>query len=157
MMTTPASKAGKELKGMIKGSVLIADDPSYEEARQIWNAMIDRRPAMIAQCADADDVPTTIAFARRNKLEISIRGAGHNIAGNALCNDGLTIDFSKMQNVRVDAGKRRAYVEPGATLANLDEAAQAHGLATPVGINSTTGIAGLTLGGASAGSRANTA
>jgi FAD/FMN-containing dehydrogenase len=146
-MTTLSSKLGKELKGMIKGSVLIPDDPGYEEARQIWNAMIDRRPAMIAQCADADDVPTAIAFARRNKLEISIRGAGHNIAGNALCNDGLTIDFSKMKNVRVDAAKKRAYVEPGATLANLDEAVQAHGLATPVGINSTTGIAGLTLGG----------
>jgi len=132
---------------MIKGSVLIPDDPGYEEARQIWNAMIDRRPAMIVQCANADDVSAAIAFARRNKLEISIRGAGHNIAGNALCNDGLTIDFSNMKNVRVDAGKRRAYVEPGATLANLDEATQAHGFATPVGINSTTGIAGLTLGG----------
>ncbi len=132
---------------MIKGSVLSADDPGYEEARQIWNAMIDRRPALIVQCADADDVPPAIAFARRNKLEISIRGAGHNIAGNALCDNGLTIDFSKMKNVRVDAGKRRAYVEPGATLADLDEATQAHGLATPVGINSTTGIAGLTLGG----------
>ncbi len=146
-MATQSSKVGKELRGMIKGSVLIPDDPGYEEARQIWNAMIDRRPAMIVQCANADDVSAAIAFARRNKLEISIRGAGHNIAGNALCNDGLTIDFSNMKNVRVDAGKRRAYVEPGATLANLDEATQAHGLATPVGINSTTGIAGLTLGG----------
>src|SRR5258705_2308810 len=146
-MTTQAAKVGKKPKGMIKGSVLIADDAGYEEARQIWNAMIDRRPAMIVQCADADDVPPAIAFARRNKLEISIRGAGHNIAGNALCNDGLTIDFSNMKNVRVDAEKRRAYVEPGATLANLDEATQTHGLATPVGINSTTGIAGLTLGG----------
>ena len=109
--------------------------------------MIDRRPALIVQCADADDVPPAIALARRHKLEISIRGAGHNIAGNALCDDGLTIDFSNMKNVRVDAAKRRAYVEPGATLADLDEATQAHGLATPVGINSTTGIAGLTLGG----------
>jgi FAD/FMN-containing dehydrogenase len=146
-VTRQSSTLGKELKGMINGSVLISDDPGYEEARQIWNAMIDRRPAMIVQCADADDVPAAIAFARRNKLEISIRGAGHNIAGNALCDDGLTIDFSKMKNVQVDAVKRRAYVEPGATLANLDEATQAHGLATPVGINSTTGIAGLTLGG----------
>jgi len=146
-MTTLSTQLGKELKGTIKGSVLSADDPGYEEARQIWNAMIDRRPAMIVQCADADDVPTAIAFARRNRLEISIRGAGHNIAGNALCNDGLTIDFSNMKNVRVDAGNRRAYVEPGATLADLDEATQAHGLATPVGINSTTGVAGLTLGG----------
>ena len=146
-MTTQSSKLGKELKGVIKGNVLNAGDPGYDDARQIWNAMIDRRPALIVQCADADDVPPAIALARRHKLEISIRGAGHNIAGNALCDNGVTIDFSRMKNVRVDAGKRRAYVEPGATLANLDEAVQAHGLATPVGINSTTGIAGLTLGG----------
>jgi FAD/FMN-containing dehydrogenase len=146
-MTTQTSKAKEELKGSIKGSVLVPDDPGYEEARQIWNAMIDRRPAVIVQCAQADDVPPVIRFARKNGLELSIRGAGHNIAGNALCDNGVTIDFSRMKNVRVDAGKRRAHVEPGATLANLDEAAQAHGLATPVGINSTTGIAGLTLGG----------
>ena len=146
-MTTQMSKVKEELRGTIKGSVLVPDDPGYDDARQIWNAMIDRRPALIVQCADADDVPPAIALARRHKLEISIRGAGHNIAGNALCNDGLTIDFSKMKNVRVDAGKRRAYVEPGATLADLDEATLGHGLATPVGINSTTGIAGLTLGG----------
>jgi FAD/FMN-containing dehydrogenase len=146
-MATQTSNAREELQGTIKGIVLGPDNPGYEEARQIWNAMIDRRPAVIVQCADADDVPPVIAFARRNKSEISIRGAGHNIAGNALCDGGVTIDFSKMKNVRVDAAKRRAYVEPGATLADLDEAAQAHGLATPVGINSTTGIAGLTLGG----------
>ena len=109
--------------------------------------MIDRRPAVIVQCVQADDVPPVIRFARKNGLELSIRGAGHNIAGNALCDNGVTIDFSRMKNVRVDAGKKRAYVEPGATLADFDEAVQAHGLATPVGINSTTGIAGLTLGG----------
>src|SRR5262245_23403578 len=146
-MTTLTSRAREEVRALIKGSILVGDDPGYEEARQVWNAMIDRRPAMIVQCAAADDVPPAIAFARQNKLEISIRGAGHNIAGNALCNDGLTIDFSKMKNVRVDEERKRAYVEPGATLADLDEATQAHGLATPVGINSTTGIAGLTLGG----------
>jgi FAD/FMN-containing dehydrogenase len=146
-MTTQTSKAREELKDTIKGSVLVPDDPGYEEARQVWNAMIDRRPALIVQCGQADDVPPVIRFARKNGLELSIRGAGHNIAGNALCDNGVTIDFSRMKNVRVDAGKRRAYVEPGATLANLDEAVQAQGLATPVGINSTTGIAGLTLGG----------
>ena len=146
-MTTQTSKVREELKDTIKGSVLVPDDPGYEEARQIWNAMIDRRPALIVQCVQADDVLPVIRFARKNGLELSIRGAGHNIAGNALCDNGVTIDFSRMKNVRVDAGKRRAYVEPGATLANLDEAVQAHGLATPVGINSTTGIAGLTLGG----------
>lgn len=88
-----------------------------------------------------------IAFARENALEISIRGAGHNIAGNAVCDDGVMIDFSGMRNVRVDVEKRRAHVEPGATLGDMDKATQKHGLATPTGINSTTGIAGLTLGG----------
>jgi len=115
-MTTRTSKAKEELKGTIKGSVLVPDDPGYEEARQIWNGMIDRRPAVIVQCAQADDVPPVIRFARKNGLELSIRGAGHNIAGNALCDNGVTIDFSRMKNVLVDAGKRRAHVEPGATL-----------------------------------------
>src|SRR5689334_3770290 len=146
-MATQTSLSPEPLKSAIKGSVLSASDPGYEEARQIWNAMIDRRPALIVRCAEAADVPAAIAFARRNRLEISMRGAGHNIAGNAICDGGLMIDFSNMKKVQVDAAKRRAFVEPGATLADVDEATQAHGLATPVGINSTTGIAGLTLGG----------
>jgi FAD/FMN-containing dehydrogenase len=146
-MTTLTLKAREEIKGLIRGTIVVPDDPGYEEARQVWNAMIDRRPAVIVQCVQADDVPPVIRFARKNGLQLSIRGAGHNIAGNALCDNGITIDFSRMKNVRVDPEKRRAYVEPGATLADLDEATQAHGLATPVGINSTTGIAGLTLGG----------
>jgi FAD/FMN-containing dehydrogenase len=146
-MNIQAANAREQLKGIVKGSVLMPDEPRYEEGRQIWNAMIDRRPALIVQCAEADDVAPAIAFARKNKLEISIRGGGHNIAGNALGDGALTIDFSNMKNVRVEATKKRAYVEPGATLADLDQATQMHGLATPVGINSTTGIAGLTLGG----------
>src|SRR5919109_1194993 len=146
-MATQLSEAIAGIKGTIKGRVLTPDDPNYEEARQIWNAMIDRRPAVIVQPADAGDVGPAIQFARANALEISVRGAGHNIAGNAVCNGGMMIDFSNMRNVRVDAGKKRAYVGPGATLADLDNATQQHGLATPVGINSTTGIAGLTLGG----------
>jgi len=146
-MITLTLKAKEEIKGIVRGNVLVPNDRGYDEARQIWNAMIDRRPALIAQCAQADDVPPIIQFARKNRLELAIRGAGHNIAGNSICDNGVTIDFSKMKSVRVDAGKRRAYVEPGATLADFDEAVQAHGLATPVGINSTTGIAGLTLGG----------
>ncbi len=109
--------------------------------------MIDRRPAVIVQCAEADDIPHAIWFARENGLDLSIRGAGHNIAGNAVCEGGVMIDLSTMTNVDVDAAKRCAYVEPGATLADFDEAVQKHGLATPVGINSTTGISGLTLGG----------
>jgi FAD/FMN-containing dehydrogenase len=146
-MAMQLSEAIARIKGTIKGRVLTADDANYDEARQIWNAMIDRRPAVIVQPADAADVGPAIQFARANALEISVRGAGHNIAGNAVCNGGMMIDFSNMRNVRVDTGKKRAYVGPGATLADLDNATQRHGLATPVGINSTTGIAGLTLGG----------
>jgi len=146
-MTTLTLKAKEDIKGIVRGNILVPNDTGYEEARQIWNAMIDRRPALIAQCVQTDDVPPVIQFARKNRLELAIRGAGHNIAGNSICDNGVTIDFSRMKSVRVDAGKRRAYVEPGATLANFDEAVQAQGLATPVGINSTTGIAGLTLGG----------
>jgi FAD/FMN-containing dehydrogenase len=146
-MTTLTLKAKEDIKGIVRGNILVPNDTGYEEARQIWNAMIDRRPALIAQCVQTDDVPPVIQFARKNRLELAIRGAGHNIAGNSICDNGVTIDFSRMKSVRVNAGKRRAYVEPGATLANFDEAVQAQGLATPVGINSTTGIAGLTLGG----------
>lgn len=146
-MKNISNETTENLRSKVKGRIVLPGDLSYDEVRKIWNAMIDRRPAVIMQCAEADDVTHAISFARENGLEISIRGAGHNIAGNALCDNGLTIDFSNMKNVRVDAAKRRAYVEPGATLADFDAAVQKHGLATPVGINSTTGISGLTLGG----------
>jgi FAD/FMN-containing dehydrogenase len=144
-MISLTKEATNKLK--IKGRVVLPSDPDYDQTRQIWNAMIDRRPAVIVQCAEANDISFAIAFAREHGLEISVRGAGHNIAGNALCENGLMVDLSPMKSVRVDAQKKRAYVEPGATLADFDAAAQSHGLATPVGINSTTGIAGLTLGG----------
>ncbi len=146
-MITLKSESTEQLKGDIKGEVVLPVDASYDEVREIWNGMIDRRPAVIVQCQGADDVVHALAFARKNDLDISIRGAGHNIAGNAICDDGLMIDLSTMKNVRVDADRRRAYVEPGATLGVFDAAVQAHGLATPVGINSTTGLAGLTVGG----------
>ena len=84
-MTTQISKVKEELQGAVKGNILVPDGPGYEEARQVWNAMIDRRPAVIVQCAEADDVPPVIRFARKNRLELSIRGGGHNIAGSALC------------------------------------------------------------------------
>jgi FAD/FMN-containing dehydrogenase len=146
-MATQSKEALTKLSTAIKGQVLGPENPGYDDARQIWNAMIDRRPAVIVQPANGEDVASAIKFARENALEISIRGAGHNIAGNAVCNDGLMIDFSQMKQVRVDAAKKRAYVDAGATLGDMDAATQRHGLATPVGINSTTGIAGLTLGG----------
>jgi FAD/FMN-containing dehydrogenase len=134
-------------KEKVKGRIVVPEEPDYDEIRKIWNAMIDRRPAVIVRCAESLDVQRAIAFARENRLELTIRGAGHNIAGNAVCEDGIMIDLSTLKNVRVDSKKRRAYVDPGATLRDFDEAVQTHGLATPLGINSTTGIAGLTLGG----------
>lgn len=137
----------EELKKSIMGTVLMPADADYDQARTIWNGMIDRKPALIVQCASAEDVPHAVQFAKANRLELSVLGAGHHIAGNSLVEDGLTIDFSNMKKVRVDAPNKRAYVEPGATLADFDKATQAHGLTTPTGINSTTGIAGLTLGG----------
>jgi FAD/FMN-containing dehydrogenase len=146
-MINISKETAENLNSKVKGKIVLPSDSNYDEVRKIWNAMIDRRPALIVRCAEPDDVRHAISFARENGLEISIRGAGHNIAGNALCDNGLMIDFSTMRNVRVDAERKRAYVEPGAILADFDEAAQSHGLATPVGINSTTGIAGLTLGG----------
>jgi FAD/FMN-containing dehydrogenase len=141
------SEAVTALKNEVKGQVVLPEDSNYDETRAIWNAMIDRRPAVIVQCAEAADSGRALKFARDNNLEIAIRGAGHNIAGNALCEGGMLIDHSNMKGVRVDADKKRAYVEPGVTLGDFDAAVQAKGLATPVGINSTTGIAGLTLGG----------
>lgn len=146
-MATRFSGMTETLKANVKGNVVLPGDSTYDEARRIWNAMIDRRPAVIVQCADADDVPLAIGFARDNGLEISIHGGGHNIAGYSVCDDGVMIDFSQMKHVRVDSNARRAFVQPGATLRDFDQAVQTHGLATPVGINSTTGIAGLTLGG----------
>ena len=140
-------KALHQLKENIKGSVVLPTDPAYDEVRKIWNGMIDRRPAAIVRCASSSDVQRSIEFAGTNRMELTIRGAGHNIAGNAICDNGLMIDLSTLKEVKVDAQKRRALVDPGATLADFDRAAQAHNLATPVGINSTTGIAGLTLGG----------
>ena len=136
-----------EFKAHFQGDVLLPSDAGYDEVRQIWNAMIDRRPALIARCTRPEDVVQAVKFGRKQSLLVSIRGGGHNIAGNAICDDGLMIDLSPMKSVRVDAKARRATVEPGCTLADFDAAAQAHGLATPLGINSTTGVAGLTLGG----------
>jgi FAD/FMN-containing dehydrogenase len=137
----------EQLKGKIKGKVVLPNEPDYDEIRKIWNAMIDRRPAVIVRCAAPQDVQHAIEFARDNELELTIRGGGHNIAGNAVAENGIMIDLSMLKSATVDATKRRVFVHPGATLRDLDQVVQEHGLATPVGINSTTGIAGLTLGG----------
>ncbi|EJL6403305.1 FAD-binding oxidoreductase [Vibrio parahaemolyticus] len=137
----------EHFKSHFQGDVVLPTDSNYDEVCQIWNGMIDRKPSLIARCKSADDVVMAVNFARDNGLLLSVRGGGHNIAGNAVCDNGVMIDLSLLTQVRVDENAKRAFVEPGCTLGDLDEVTQKHGLATPVGINSTTGIAGLTLGG----------
>jgi FAD/FMN-containing dehydrogenase len=146
-MKTIDAKTIDSLKRGFRGEVVLPGSGAYDEARSIWNGMIDKRPAVIARCVSPDDVVQAVKFARDQRLVLAVRGGGHNIAGNALCDDGLVIDLSRMKGVTVEASARRATVEAGATLADVDAATQKHGLAVPVGINSTTGIAGLTLGG----------
>ncbi len=136
-----------DFRSRLGGETLTPGDAAYGEVREIWNAMIDSSPALIARCRDADDVVHSVNFARANDLLISVRGAGHNIAGNSLVEGGLLIDLSQMTAVQVNEEAKTARVQPGATLGDVDAATQAVGLATPTGINSTTGIAGLTLGG----------
>ncbi|MDF4602911.1 FAD-binding oxidoreductase, partial [Vibrio parahaemolyticus] len=137
----------EHFKSHFQGDVVLPTDSNYDEVRQIWNGMIDRKPSLIARCKSTDDVVMAVNFARDNGQLLSVRGGGHNIAGNAVCDNGVMIDLSLLTQVRVDENAKRAFVEPGCTLGDLDEATQKYGLATPVGINSTTGIAGLTLGG----------
>jgi FAD/FMN-containing dehydrogenase len=134
-------------KGKLRGHVLKPVDEGYDEARSIWNALIDRRPAVIARCADAGDVVTSVQFAREQGLDLAIRGGGHGVAGNAVCDGGLMIDLSPMQGLEIDPERRIAKVEGGVTWGALDREAQKHGLATTGGIVPTTGVAGLTLGG----------
>lgn len=131
----------------LDGELLTAGSPGWDDARAVWNGMIDRTPAMIVRCAHADDVSHCVRFAREHDLLVTVRGAGHNIAGSAVADGALMIDLSELRAVSVDPKTRTATVQPGATLADVDAATQAHGLAVPTGINSTTGIAGLTLGG----------
>jgi FAD/FMN-containing dehydrogenase len=134
-------------RGSLRGQLNLPGEAGYEEARTIWNAMIDKRPAAVVRAVGASDVIQTVRLAAQHGLLLSVRGGGHNIAGNAVSDGGLMLDLSRMGSVRVDPQARTARVEPGARLADFDREAQAFGLATPVGINSTTGVAGLTLGG----------
>ena len=137
----------QELKSEFGERALLPGDDAYESARTVWNATVDKHPGLIIRCAVTSDVVRVVRFARDNSLLLAIRGGGHNIAGLAVCDDGIVIDLSRMKATNVDAGAQRVTVEGGATLADLDAATQAYGLATPLGINSTTGVAGLTLGG----------
>jgi FAD/FMN-containing dehydrogenase len=135
------------LRAGVRGGVLTEDEPGYDDARRIWNAMVDHRPAVIARCLSSRDVHNAVGFAREHRMLLSVRGGGHHIAGNAVADGGLTIDLSPMRAVHVDLDRRTVRVGGGALLGDVDHETQAFGLATPLGINSTTGLGGLCLGG----------
>jgi FAD/FMN-containing dehydrogenase len=146
-VTTPSDGAIQVLADQLRGQVIRAGDAEYDAARAIFNAMIDRKPALIARCATADDVVAAVTFAREQNMLVSIKGGGHNVAGNAVCDGGLVIDLSSMKGIQVDPAARTVRAEGGVLWQEFDAATQEHGLATTGGAVSTTGIAGLTLGG----------
>jgi FAD/FMN-containing dehydrogenase len=136
-----------EFKTSLRGELIQPGDEQYETARKVYNAMIDRRPRLIARCANVADVISAVNFARDNEMLVSIRGGGHNAAGLGVCDDGLVIDLSRMKGVRVDPADRTVRVEGGCTWGDVDHATHAFGMAMPSGMISTTGVGGLTLGG----------
>jgi FAD/FMN-containing dehydrogenase len=136
-----------ELKATVQGNILFEADEGYAKARMVWNAMIDKKPAVIVQCQSSNDVVAAVNYARQISKPISIRGGGHNVAGHAVCDDGVMIDLSKMRDVNVNVASKTAMVGGGATWADVDSATQKHGLATPGGLISETGVGGLTLSG----------
>jgi FAD/FMN-containing dehydrogenase len=146
-MTSTARYDPDDLRSRIEGMVLLPGEAGYDDARALWNGGIDRRPALIVQCRTAADVAAAVDLAREVGLELAVRGGAHGVAGRAICDDGLMIDLSPMKSIRVDPERRRAVVQPGVSLAELDAATQQHGLAVPAGTVSHTGVAGLTLGG----------
>jgi FAD/FMN-containing dehydrogenase len=149
-VTTAATIDGETIqafKATLRGAVLAPEDPGYDEARWIWNGLIDRRPALIVQCVGTADVVDAVDFAREHNLLLSIKGGGHNVAGNAVNDGGLVIDLSLMRGVHVDPATATVRAQGGATWADMDRETQLFGLAVPGGVVSTTGIAGLTLHG----------
>jgi FAD/FMN-containing dehydrogenase len=145
MKNQAITKYGQSLRGRLN----TPSDPEYDDARALYNGMIDKRPLMIARCADVADVIAAVNFGRDNRLLVAIRGGGHNGPGLGSCDDGLVIDLSTMKGVRVDPANRTVRVGPGCTSGDVDHATHVFGLAVPFGIVSTTGVAGLTLGGGS--------
>ena len=146
-MTTASHATIEELRRIIAGEVLAPGDADYDNRRRVWNAMIDRKPTVIVRCRNTPDVINATRFAATSNLPIAIRGGGHNVAGHAVCDRGVMIDLSLMRGVKVDADRRHAWVEGGATWGDLDRETQRFGLATPGGLISDTGVAGLTLSG----------
>ena len=147
MTTLDAEQLAWSLGEAFAGDVIRSGDDTYDDARALWNGTVDARPALIAQCRTTDDVVAAIGLARTSGRPLSIRGGGHSVAGLSMCDDGIAIDLSRMRGVTVDASARTATVDPGATWADFDAATGAHGLASTGGLISTTGVAGLTLGG----------
>jgi FAD/FMN-containing dehydrogenase len=135
------------LRADVRGRVIAPGDPDYDEARRVWNAAIDKRPSAIVYCSDANDVVEAVTFARATNGPVAVRSGGHNVAGLSVCDDGIVIDLSRMKAIEVDPVRRVARAGAGLSLGEFDAATQAHGLATTMGVNSDTGIAGLTLGG----------
>src|SRR5919108_1594308 len=135
----------QEFRTSLSGQLLLPEHPSYNDVRKVWNAMVDKRPALIVRCMGAADVIKSISFARTNNLLVSVRGGGHNVAGKAVCeDDGIMIDLSLMKGIWVDPSRRVARAHPGLRLGEFDRETQAFGLATTLGVISNTGIAGLT-------------
>jgi FAD/FMN-containing dehydrogenase len=147
MATVTSEQALEKLAANVHGAVLKPSDPEYDAARRIFNGMIDRRPRLIVRALGAGDVMQAVRFARDNDLLIAVRGGGHNVAGHALCDDGLLIDLSGLRSVRVDPRRKTGQADPGCNYTDFDLECQAHGLATTGGTVASTGIAGLTLGG----------
>jgi FAD/FMN-containing dehydrogenase len=145
--SSPDDAAVRKLAAGFAGELIAPGHAGYDDARRLWNRMIDRRPALVARCADANDARRAVAFAREHELPISVRGGGHNVSGSALVDGGVVVDNSLRRAVRVDPATSIVEVEPGVLLGELDRATADHGLAVPVGINTTTGLAGLALGG----------
>ncbi len=145
--TILAKERVDQLGARLRGPLLRATDEGYDECRRIFNAMIDRRPALIVRCLSADDVLHAVRFARDHEALVAVRGGGHGVAGNAVCDGAILIDLSLMKGIRVDPARRIARAEPGLRLAEFDQETQVFGLAAPTGLISNTGIAGLTLGG----------
>src|SRR5918999_632735 len=146
-VTTAAEAARRELGSAFEGELIGPEDPAYEEARQVYNAMIDKRPALIARPTRPGDVASVVAFARDRNLPLAIRGGGHNGAGLGTVDDGVVIDLSLLKDIQVDPQARTVRVGGGCTWGEVDRATNEHGLATPSGIIGTTGVGGLTLGG----------
>ncbi|MFF1680574.1 FAD-binding oxidoreductase [Streptomyces sp. NPDC058256] len=146
MSITPAQAAQQELTGF-KGQLIGPDDSGYDEARSVYNAMIDRRPALVARCTSAEDVSHVVGFARDHGLPLAVRGGGHHGAGLGTCDDGVVLDLSPLKDIEVDPKARTVRVGGGCVWGEVDKATNPHGLATPSGIISTTGVGGLSLGG----------